>query len=211
MRPRNLMVRLFRALSGETQKAFARRTGIHHALLAQYERDLVDPSPDHLERLGQGVGLMVADGERILELADTLRKPRLRAGQGIEDLTENLTRELSSLVSGFYERMLRKPLPVGPPRADDRQRADELWRRLVDLPEDQQLTVVRMAREFQISALAERVREESVAQASRDAERSASLGRLAQEIEERACPSPGIEIPGSDAVNALSDADDGPP
>jgi len=111
MRRKNLMVHVFRALSGETQRDFARRTGVHPGLLARYERDQVEPSPDHLQALAQGAGLTVEDGEQILQLADILRQPRRRAGQGIEDLHE----ELSQRVSRVYWRLLRLPLP------------DDLW------------------------------------------------------------------------------------
>jgi tetratricopeptide (TPR) repeat protein len=66
-----------------------------------------------------------------------------------------------------------------------RWQAREAWALLADLPESQQLAVVRVAREFQTWALVERVCEESVVQASRNVERAASLARLAQEIAER--------------------------
>lgn len=56
MRPRNRLVRLARALSGETQKDFADKTGVHFILLAQYEQDQVEPGPENLERLLRGVG-----------------------------------------------------------------------------------------------------------------------------------------------------------
>jgi tetratricopeptide (TPR) repeat protein len=182
MRRRNLLVRLFRALSGMTQVAFAKRTSIHHVLLAQYEQDLIDPGPGQLQRLGQaGAGLTVAAGERILDLAESLRQPRKRAGWGAEAFAA----ELSTLVSGFYHRLLCLPPPQAAPRAEDRQRAAELWRRLAELPEDQQLAVVRAAREFQAWALAELACEESLFQASRDLELAASLARLAREIAEQ--------------------------
>lgn len=183
MRRKNRMARLFRALSGETQKDFARKTDIHPALLARYELDFADPSADHLTRLGWGAGLTIADGDKLLDLADTLREPRKRTGQGIEGLAENFAREIASLFTVFYQDVLRLPLSDLP--VDDWQTADELWERLEDLPEDQQLAVVRVAREFQNQALAERIREESRAQDSRGPERAASLARLAQEIEER--------------------------
>ncbi len=175
----SLLARLFRALSGRTQMAFAKRTGIHHVLLAKYEQDQVNPSPGHLQRMGQlGAGLTVAAGELLLDLADALRQPRKRAGHGAEDIAP----ELTALVSGFYQRLLRLPIPHPAPRAEDRQHAGELWRRLAEFPEDQQLAVVRVAREFQTFALAELVCQESVFQASRDVERTASLARLAREI-----------------------------
>ncbi len=182
MRRRNLLSRLFRALSGRTQIAFGKRTGIHHVLVAKYEGGLVDPSLDHLQRMGQlGAGLTVAAGEQLLDLADALRQPRQRAGHGAGAIAP----ELTALISGFFQRLLRLPLPQDAPRAEDRQRTAELWRRLAELPEDQQLAVVRVAREFQTWTLAERACEESVVQTWRDLGRTASLARLAQEIAEQ--------------------------
>lgn len=63
--------------------------------------------------------------------------------------------------------------------------AGEQWASLKDVPEDQQLIVVQVAREFQHWALVERVCEESVAQASRKLERAAFLARLGVEIAEK--------------------------
>jgi tetratricopeptide (TPR) repeat protein len=53
---------------------------------------------------------------------------------------------------------------------------------LAELPEAQQLAVVRLGREYQTWGLAERACEESIVQASRDVGRSAALARLALEI-----------------------------
>jgi len=179
MRPRNRLARLFRALSGETQKDFAERTGVDLSLLARYELDQVEPGLDHLARLAEGAGLTLAAGEQILRLADTLSTPRRRTGAGVEDL---LSQELSALLAGTYQRLLRLAPPADPPRAEDREHANELWARLEPLPEDEQLAVVRVSREFQSWALLERVCQESVSEASREAGRAASLERLAQEI-----------------------------
>ena len=180
MRPRNRLARLFRALSGETQKDFAKRTGVDFSLLARYELDQVEPGLDHLARLAEGAGLTLATGEQVLRLADTLSAPRRRTGAGIEDLGP----ELSTLLAGLYQRLLRLAPPDDPPRAEDREHANDLWTRLEPLPEDEQLAVVRVAREFQSWALLERVCQEALA-ASPEAGRSASLARLAQEIAAR--------------------------
>ncbi len=171
-----------RALSGETQKGFSRRTGIHPILLANYELDQIEPGPENLESAAKEAGLTVAAGEEILRLADTLRQPRERAGQGTADLVHEL---LASLVSGVYRRLLRLPLPAGQPTSEDRLQAGDLWSRLKDLTESQALAVIRIAREFQNWALVERLCDESEVQASRDIERAGFLARLAREIAER--------------------------
>ncbi|MFL6232885.1 MAG: helix-turn-helix domain-containing protein [Thermoanaerobaculia bacterium] len=107
MRPRNRLARLARALSGETQKEFAERTGVHLTLLAQYELDQVEPGPENLARLARGAGLTVADCEEVLRLADMLRRARRRAGQGEAELFHEL---LAAQVSSVYRRLLRLPL-----------------------------------------------------------------------------------------------------
>ena len=145
MRPRNRLARLFRALSGETQKDFAERTGVDLSLLARYELDQVEPGLDHLARLAEGAGLTLADGEQVLRLVDTLRDPRRRTGAGIEDLGP----ELSAALAGTYQRLLRLAPPAAPHQAEDREHANDLWARLEPLPEDEQLAVVRVACEFQ--------------------------------------------------------------
>src|SRR5215218_8585899 len=102
MRPRNRLARLFRALSGETQKDFAERTGVDLSLLARYELGQVEPGLDHLARLAEGAGLTLAEGEQVLRLADTLSTPRRRTGAGVEDLGT----ELSTVLADTYQRLL---------------------------------------------------------------------------------------------------------
>jgi len=106
MRRKNRLVRLFRALSGETQNAFSGSTGVHAVLLAKYELDLVEPSPDHLERIARAAGLTVAAGEQILDYADVLGRPRQRAGAGVEGLPE----QLAAVIDSVYQRLLRLPV-----------------------------------------------------------------------------------------------------
>jgi transcriptional regulator with XRE-family HTH domain len=105
MRRINRLVRLFRALSGETQNAFSETTGVSASLLAKYELDAVEPSSDHLERTAKGAGLTVAAGEQILDYADALRRPRLRAGSG----TDGLPEQLAAVIDSVYQRLLRLP------------------------------------------------------------------------------------------------------
>lgn len=99
------------------------------------------------------------------------------------------TRVLEKVFSEAVRRSRDLPPVDGYPRLDDleasRWQARELWSRLEPLSEGQRLAVARVAPEFQTWALAERVCEESIVQASRNVERSASLARLAQEIAER--------------------------
>jgi transcriptional regulator with XRE-family HTH domain len=178
MRRKNLLFRLFRALSGMTQKGFAQVTGLHPVLVAKYEMNLAEPGAEHLERSARGAGLTMAAGEQLLDRADALRRQRRRAGQGSGDLAG----EIEALVSDVYQRMLRAPLPEILPGPEDRAAAAVLWPVLEALQEEDQLTLVRIAPDYQVWPLAERAWEESALQASRDPDRAASLARLAREI-----------------------------
>jgi len=113
MRRRNLLARMFRALSGDTQKELAGKAGVHAVLLAQYELGRVEPSPDHLARLAAAAGLTVEAGEQLLDTAEALRRDRRRGGAGLEDLEPRI----SALVSGVYRRLLRLPPDDPPPPA----------------------------------------------------------------------------------------------
>jgi len=107
MRGKNLLVRLFRAVSGLTQKDFGQRTGVHPILIARYELDEIEPNPESMDRLAAGADLTVAAGEEILRLVDSRRRPRRRAGTGAEDLEA----QAAAVVSDVYQRLLRRPLP----------------------------------------------------------------------------------------------------
>jgi tetratricopeptide (TPR) repeat protein len=124
----------------------------------------------------------VADGEEILDLAETLRRGRRRAGRGAGELQV----ALSAVAARTHRRLLATPLPAAAPCAGDRALASEQLRRLQELSPEEQLAVVRTAGEFQVWAIAERCCEESIAEASRDLDRAAHLARLAMEIAARA-------------------------
>jgi|SRR5947209_4218971 len=114
MRQKNRLVRLFRALSEETQRSFAEKTGIHPVLMAKYELDAVEPGPEHLERAARGAGLTVPAGEQLLRQAEALARPRQRSGLGVEDLSA----QLAEVASAVYQRLLRLPLPGVTPKPE---------------------------------------------------------------------------------------------
>ena len=177
---KNRLVRLSRALTGATQSEFADAAGVDRALLAQYEIGRCEPGPEHLKNLTQAAGLTIPLGQEILAYADSLRRPRQRAGQGVEALDA----DLSALVSRVYQRLLRLPSPGDSSDSERLERTEEQWALLESLSELQRLAVVRAAPGFQSPALAERVRAEAAAVVG-DPERAASLMRLAREIEGR--------------------------
>ena len=144
MKRKNILVRLFRAISGMTQRAFAAKARIHPVLLAGYERGGPEPSPESLAGAAHAAGLTVAAGEQVLDFADTLRDPRRRAGLGPDDLS----RELAALSARVYQHLLRLPLPDREATLEDEQRFEEQWAVLKTFPEEQQEAIVRIAPEL---------------------------------------------------------------
>lgn len=176
---KNLAVRLVRALSGQSQERFSEITKVDLRNLDRYEQGRIQPGAETLERVARrGYGLEAQEAEEVLRFAESLRRPRKRTGQTMEVLVA----DLAFLVSRVYQRLLRLPLETAMPGPEDPQHIETLWSLLKDLPEAEQRAVVKAGTKFQNWALAIRISEESVSQASRDLERAASLARLAQWI-----------------------------
>jgi tetratricopeptide (TPR) repeat protein len=178
MKPENLLARLARALSGQSQEQFGELTGVAPKMISAYEMGLRTPSSTTLGLLTLGAGLTIREADEVLLLAGTLARPRRRA----EPPADALAGDLAALAARFSQRLLRQSPPEDAPRAEDRRRAEELWLQLAALSEDEQWAVVTAGQDFQNWALAERVSDESEIQASRDVERAASLARIAERI-----------------------------
>jgi tetratricopeptide (TPR) repeat protein/transcriptional regulator with XRE-family HTH domain len=176
---KNRLVRLVRALAGQTQERFSETTQVDLRMLDHYEQGKRQPGTETLERVARrGYGLEVHEAEEVLQFAETLSRPRQRPGQIVEVVLD----DLAFLVSRVYQRLVRLPLETAIPGPEDPQHIERLWTLLKDLPEDRQRAVVTAGRKFQNWALAVRICDESEIQASRDLERAASLARLAQWI-----------------------------
>lgn len=178
MTTKNLLARLFRAVSGLSLRRYAEKAGIDHSLVAQYDLGTIQPGEENLARMGAAVGLTVADGERVLRIAEALRQGRQRAAPSLDVL-------LGDLVSQVYEQVQTLPLPASAPKAEDRLLAQEQWGLLRGLSEGQQRAAVLTAAELQNWALVERVCEESAAEASRDLKRAVWLAELGELIAQR--------------------------
>lgn len=177
------LARLFRAESLLSQTVLSEETGIDRATIQHYESGRFPPPEEHLERLAAPCGLTVAAGEEILELADTLRQPRVRQGRGAEDLTAALgeTRQARHT----WQRLLRLRLPARPPRPEDREQARKLLGLLRELDEDQRLGAVQAVEQLHTWAFCIEAAEESRRAASRDVGEAAGWARLASEAAER--------------------------
>ena len=208
-----VLAHLLRALTGKSQEAAAKELGVHPSLIAHFERGRAQPSRDHLERLAAWAGITLREAEDILRLYEAFRHARSSRGRSAEELLDRMAQSTRAHAEAVYRRVLRLPLPPVMPQPGDRERAGVLWGRLKGLSEETRLEVVRVAEEFQSWALCERVCAESVTEASRQVERSATLARLAQEIAARV---PGPEswqnrlrgYAGAHVANALRVAGD---
>ncbi|HEX6901414.1 MAG TPA: helix-turn-helix transcriptional regulator [Thermoanaerobaculia bacterium] len=179
-----LLARLLRALSGKSQRVFARLLGVDPSLIGQIERGRVAPAREDLDRIAAGAGITLAQAEELLRLYQVFRRSGDARARGAEEALDGLTQGLRALTETIHRRILQLPLPAAPPSPVDRERAEGLWARMEPLPDASRSALVRVAREFQSWALCERVCAESVAEASRDVRRSAALARLAREIAE---------------------------
>jgi tetratricopeptide (TPR) repeat protein len=177
-----------------SQKEIGAEAGIPQKQVSYYlkKEELDDPI---YARLLQGVRARPAEVDVVTACLETLEalsqdqemtpEERDEVEAGVLEGTGLLRKSFSAAV-----RRSRALPPVdGYPRPADleaaRWQACEQWSLLEPLSEGQRLAVARVAPEFQTWALVERVCEESIVQASRNVERSASLARLSQEIAER--------------------------
>lgn len=177
------LARLFRAESLRSQTEMSEETGIPRATIHHYESGRFTPPQEHLERLAVPSGLTLAAGEEMLELADTLRRPRVRQGRGAEDLIAELgeTRQARRA----WQQLLRLRLPARPPSPEDRVQARELLGLLKELDEDQRLGAVEAVEQLHTWAFCIEAAEESRRAASRDVQEASGWARLASEAVKR--------------------------
>ncbi len=177
-----------------SQKEIGAGAGIPQKQVSYYlKKEELDDSV--YARLLQGVRARPAEVDVVtacLEALEALRQDQEMTLEERDEVEAGVLEGTRLLRKAFSEAVRRsRALPPwdGYPRPADleaaRWQAREQWSRLEPLSEGQRLAVARVATEFQTWALVKRVCEESVVQASRNVERSASLARLGQEIAER--------------------------
>lgn len=177
-----------------SQKEIGAGAGLPQKQVSYYlKREELDDAV--FTRLLQGVRGRPAEVDIVtacLEALEALRQDQEMTPEESDEVEVGILEGARLLRKTFSEAVRRsRALPPvdGYPRPADleafRWQAREQWSQLEPLSEGQRLAVARVATEFQTWALVERVCEESIVQASRNVERSASLARLAQEIAER--------------------------
>jgi transcriptional regulator with XRE-family HTH domain len=179
-----LMARLLRALAGKTQEAMSEDTGLHPSTLGQVEAGKTSPSREHLEALARGAGITVADAAELVELYESYRRVRGEPGDRVETALHQLSARMLFHVEASLRRIAALHPNPGLP-AMERQRAEELWSRLVVSSPEGRLAIVRLGEEFRTWALCERLCAEAEKEAPRRAAQAAELARLAREVAER--------------------------
>ncbi|HSS77436.1 MAG TPA: hypothetical protein VLV54_11895 [Thermoanaerobaculia bacterium] len=192
---RSLLVSMLALWRGLSQKEVGAKAGLVESSISYHLRKGGVAAEALFDRLLAGLQARPAEVAVVTACLENLealeRDTELTAAERdkVEEANLEISRLSRRILTEAALRSREPPAPDAYPRLADvepaRWQAAEAWARLAELPEDQQLAVVRVAGEFQTWALAELVCEESVFQASRDVARTASLARVAQEIAEQ--------------------------
>ena len=189
-----LLVHLLRGLRGWSQEELASAAGIDESSVSHYERGKTVPSWKTLERLASAVGLSRPFVEACLlpalEAAVQMAAPSPeRDDSSLEDPGPDLERILAgsirSAVAAFLARLEERKSSrerSGPPAAEDRRQAIELWSRLENCKPEERRFLVETCPEFQTWALAERLCHQSSEAASSCVEEALELASLAHEV-----------------------------
>ncbi len=177
MERNNLIVRLFRAISGKTQQQFAQACGLHPVTVANLELDKERPQPQHLEDMAAVVGLRSRDGAELLKLCEAFQRQRLHRSPDAEGLVRDLGETLRSRADSLLDRLPLLPLPGEHPSPADRLQATERMTVLRTLDEPTRLLLVQIDEDYQTWALcAEAAEAARRAPSRREAQAWAKLG-----------------------------------
>lgn len=183
MERNNLMARLFRAISGKTQKQFAEACGLHAVTIANIELGEEKPRAQNLEDMASIVGLEPRDGAELLRLCQTLQRQRLRQGPDVDGLFVDLGETLRSRADRLLDRLLRLPLPGERPSPADRLQARERMAVLRTLDEPTRLLLVQIDEDYQTWALCAEAAE--TARKSQDRREARAWAGLSVEVAKR--------------------------
>jgi transcriptional regulator with XRE-family HTH domain len=191
-----LLVRVLRELREWDQAEMAAAAGVDVSSISHYETGRTVPPRRTLERLAAAVGLQMSFVETcllpMLSAARAIAAPF--AAESADDLEQNaveLGRALAvagrSTLAAFLAELDAADRPswerTGPPSPEDRIEAADLWERLKPRSAEERRFLVENCREFQVWALAERLRHESEKE---EADRGLELAQLASRVAELA-------------------------
>jgi tetratricopeptide (TPR) repeat protein len=185
-----VLVRRLRLRHG-LQRA-AEMTGLTTRTLQRYEKGEAAPPPKTLDLLGRQAGYT----RHLLDhLRSSLAAYRLAEAGGLtgepaspgRTLAEEVIAAALEAIEAADALFVVEPAPApweetGQPRPEDRQRADELWRRFMGVARDRRYRLVRDSSAFRLWSFAERLAHESNATAADSPAEALGLARLALEI-----------------------------
>jgi|GEM_PF-2823022 len=179
-------LRLRHGLQGAAEK-----TGLSARILQRYEKGEAAPPPKTLALLGRQAGYTrhlldhlrsALAANRLAEAAGLAGEP----GSPSRPRADEVIAAALAAVETADSLLVVEPAPApweetGKPRAEDRRRADELWRRFISLARDRRYRLVRDSSAFRLWSFAERLAHESEAAADSPAD-ALDLARLALEV-----------------------------
>ncbi len=178
-----LLVRVLRELREWDQTEMAAAARVDVSSISHYETGRTVPPRRTLERLAAAVGLQMPFVETcLLPMLSTARAVTAPfAADSSDDLERNAV-ELGRALAGAARSTLAAFLAkLDAP--EDRIEAADLWERLKPRSAEERRFLVENCREFQVQALAERLRQESEKE---EADRALELAQLASRVAELA-------------------------
>jgi len=181
---------LLRSLRYWDQGELARAAGIAPSQISAYDRGERAIPRDVLERIAAAAGFPLPLLDPLLRSLRSFRA----AASGRSRITGRLFDEMYAGMVELIEEGLQAAMRIvssdgddflewnRPPSAEDREKAAELWKRMVPRTPAQRKVLVDDVEEFQSWALCERVAAESGAVASSDPRQALELAELARRI-----------------------------
>ncbi|HEV7672564.1 MAG TPA: hypothetical protein VGS22_28940 [Thermoanaerobaculia bacterium] len=181
-RPGAVAVRLLLSINDWPIARLAAEAKCDPGLLSKLSRGERDPAPGMLERLAAAAGWQLPDIERLA--ATIIRARGHRGGCDLPSIEEELGRRIVVRIGAALPELeaLLEVDDQAPevPSERDRAVAEDLWRRLADLPHEKRRLIMSLSPKFGGWAFALRIAEESVERATSkrpaDAQILADLG-----------------------------------
>lgn len=183
---------LFRYSQGWDQQELARAAGIAPSQVSVYDRGERPVPRKVLERMADAAGVPLPLLDPVLRVIHSFRlaaQGRFHEGKALEEvLVSRLTALVRMSVEVAMEAALEGETPLAspwPPRAEDREEAEDLWLSLAPYTAVQRAALVEEVEELRSWALCEWVAVESAAVAPANPARALELAELSCRIAER--------------------------
>ncbi|MEP7012091.1 MAG: hypothetical protein ABJC13_17340 [Acidobacteriota bacterium] len=123
----------------------------------------------------------------VVEAAESIRRPAANGISPLDSACASVTGDrVREIVEGALLRVALALQPRARSAEEQRVDAEELWRRLYDLPRHQRLVLAELSPPFWSPALVERLAEESKRVAQSDPDEAHALAELGLQVAKRA-------------------------